>query len=425
MNREPRPTSPPVRAEEPQRARYFDELEHKLREAAETIEAIRRGTVDGVVVDGPRGARVFTLEGPDEPFRTFVEGMQEGALTLAADGTVLYANGFFAGLLQLPVQQIVGMPLSAFVAPEYKFTTGELVAQGIVKSTKGTLRLQGPGGTIPVQLTLSPLPGADPARCCSVVFDLRAREQAEHANAAREAAEQANNAKDRFLAVLGHELRSPLSTILGWSQILSARSDLSDVNRRAVQAIERNARAQAQLIGDLLDISRVVTGKLHLELDVVDFTAIVETAVASVRIDLDKGVDIIRDFPESETFVTGDATRLSQVVTNILTNAVKFTDPGGFVRIAIRDDGAYVELSVTDSGIGIAPDQIRYIFDLFRQGHTTINRNKSGLGLGMAIAKHFTEQMHGSISFESEVNVGTTFHVDFPIAHAEARAKQA
>lgn len=417
MNREPFPPSRPFRRLEPERKHYLDELEQKLREAAETIEAIRKGAIDGVVVDGPRGTRVYTLEGPDEPFRLFVEGMQEGALTLSADGVILYANTFLSALLQRSVPQLVGAPLVAFTAPEFKFTCTELVGQGMLQPTKGTLRLQTPAGTVPVQLTLSPLPGADEARCCGVVFDLRERERAEHANAARDAAEQANAAKDRFLAVLSHELRSPLSTILGWSQILSARADLSETSRRAVQAIERNARAQAQLIAELLDISRIVTGKLHLELAVVDFTALVETAVASIRMDLDKKIDIVCEFPGTEAFVAGDATRLSQVVTNLLNNAVKFTDAGGSVRVTITDDGDYVELSVSDTGLGIAPDQIRYVFDLFRQGPATINRSKSGLGLGMAIAKQLVEAHGGEITARSPgIGQGATFTVRLPCA---------
>lgn len=399
------------------RRRYLEELEQKLREAVETIGAMRSGARGGALVDVPDGTEMHAPESPDEPFRVFVEGMQEGALTLAAEGTILYANAFFATLLGRPVEQIIGAPLAAFAVPEFQFTCTELVVQGTVQPVKGGLRLQTPSRAVPVQLTLTPLPGAGAARCSCVVFDLTEREQAEQANATREAAEQANQAKDRFLAVLSHELRSPLSTILGWSQILIARNDLSESNRKALSAIERNAHVQADLIDELLDVSRVVTGKLHLDLDVVDFSAIVRSAVASVRSEVDTRIDIQCDLPASEVFVTGDATRLSQIVTNLVDNAVRFTDAGGSVRVSVREHGDNADLSVSDGGAGILPEQIPYVFDLFRRGQSTGRRGKVGLGLGMAIAKQLVEAHGGEIEVRNAgVGRGTTFTVRLPCA---------
>jgi CheY-like chemotaxis protein/anti-sigma regulatory factor (Ser/Thr protein kinase) len=246
----------------------------------------------------------------------------------------------------------------------------------------------------------------------------------ERATAARIAAEQASAAKDRFLAILSHELRSPLSTILGWAQILSARTDLPENSRRAIQTIERNARAQAQLIGELLDISRIVTGKLHLELDVVGLRAVVESAVASVRMDLNKKLDVRAELPAAEVFVNGDATRLMQVVMNLLNNAVKFTDAGGSVVVALREDGDQVELSVSDTGIGIAPNQIGHIFDLFQQGDTTLKRRKGGLGLGTAIAKQLVEAHGGVLRVESDgVDCGAKFTARLPCATSNSASE--
>ncbi|MGC4087692.1 MAG: histidine kinase dimerization/phospho-acceptor domain-containing protein [Polyangiaceae bacterium] len=228
------------------------ELQDQLSEAQQTLQAIREGAVDALVLDSPAGPAIYTLEGPDEPFRHFVEGMQEGAITLSHEGVLLYANSFFAELLGATPAEVIGRPLLEFVAPEYRYTCRSLIEQGVLRPTKGNLRLARGAEKISVQLTLSPLNRRATPTCSGVVFDLREREQADSANAARDAAEQANAAKDRFLAVLSHELRSPLNAVLGWAQVLlNRRAEFDDSSRRALSAIERNARVQAQLIADL------------------------------------------------------------------------------------------------------------------------------------------------------------------------------
>ncbi|HET9954687.1 MAG TPA: ATP-binding protein [Polyangiaceae bacterium] len=399
------------------------ELERRLTEAESTLEAIQSGTVDAVVVHGPQGPQVYSLEGPDQPFRTFVEGMQEGALTLSGDGTVLYANRFLAELLGKDAEQVMGRDFAAFVAEEYKFTFAELRDTALKRGTKGNLRLIGASNTIPVQLTLSPLNGTGSPACCGVVFDLREREQMEHANAAREAAEKASEARDRFLAVLSHELRSPLGTILGWAQVLGMRADFDEKTRHALQSIERNARAQAKLIEELLDVSRFMAGKLHLETEVIDFAQIVQSAVTSARLGLDKSVELASHSGEVDAYVLGDPTRLQQVVTNLLNNAIKFTDPGGHVQVDVTTEAGQVVLRVSDTGIGISPEQIPRLFGLFQQvelnsrksNEPYSQRRKTGLGLGLAVSKQLVEAHGGKIVGHSEgIGHGATFEVRLP-----------
>jgi PAS domain S-box-containing protein len=165
---------------------------HSAAEAQETLDAIAAGHVDAVVVHGPHGPQVFHLEGPDHPFRTLVERMQEGALTLSADGTILYANAYLAQLLRVPVEEVIGAALTQFVPTRYRATVGALVAEGMSHAVKGQIRLQAREDAIPVQLTLSPLVGGTSSTCCGVVFDLRERELAEEAHSALVAAEQAS-----------------------------------------------------------------------------------------------------------------------------------------------------------------------------------------------------------------------------------------
>jgi PAS domain S-box-containing protein len=394
----------------------LEELRRKLDEATHTLEAIQGGTVDAVVVNGPNGPQIYTLESPDQPFRTFVEGMQEGALTLGSDGTILYANSFFAALVQREPGDVLGLPFVQFVLASYHATCEQLLQEGFGATVKQRLRLEAPGGTIPVQVTLSPLAGGEQPTCCAVVVDLREREQADRARAAREAAEQANAAKDRFLAVLGHELRSPLNTVLGWAQILGGRTDLDPVVQKAVKTIERNARSQAQLISELLDVSRIISGKLHLDFEVVDLKAIVASALAAGKLTLDKSVEIRSELPDGDACVLGDTTRLQQIVTNLLGNALKFTDDGGSVDVRLSYDQRQVELSVADTGSGIDPEQIDVIFELFQQAAAPSQR-KGGLGLGLSITKQLVEAHGGRIQVQSPgAGQGATFTVQLPRA---------
>lgn len=389
------------------------ELRRRLEEALHTLDAIQNGSVDAVVVNGPNGPQIFTLESPDQPFRTFVEGMREGALTLASDGVVLYANRSFSELVARPMPDVIGAHLSTFVTPNHRGSLALIIEQGLSSTVKHTLRIETAAGAVPVQITLSPLSGGAYPTCCAVVVDLREREQAERARAAREAAEAANAAKDRFLAVLGHELRSPLNTVLGWAQILGGRGDLDATVQKAVKTIERNARAQAQLISDLLDVSRIVAGKLHFEFEVVDLEAIVSSVVSASKLTLDKPIDIRLEVADSGMFVLGDSTRLQQVVTNLLNNAVKFTERGGRVDVRLVRDDRGVELTVTDTGVGISPEDIGTIFELFQQ--SALSQRKGGLGLGLSISKQLVEAHGGQIRVESPgPGLGSTFSVRLP-----------
>jgi PAS domain S-box-containing protein len=390
-----------------------EELQNELCQAKQTLEAIRAGSVDALVVEGPAGPAIYTLEGPDEPFRTFVEGMQEGAITLSRDGTLLYANTFFAELVGCVPSEVIGRPFLDFVAPDYRYTCRSLIEQGLSRPIKGNLRVLRGNENISVQLTLSPLNRREAPTCCGVVFDLREREQADAANAARDAAEQANAAKDRFLAVLSHELRSPLNAVLGWAQILGRTSNLDESSRRAVQAIERNARVQAQLIADLLDISRIVMHKLHLEMELADFKAIVESAVQAARLTSSangKLLTIDSSVPEAEIHLYADPARLQQVVTNLLNNAVNFTDRGGRIDVALGVEGENAVLTVKDTGVGIASGQLEHIFDAFHQAAADVNHRKGGLGLGLAIARQIAEAHGGRIEAASDgLGSGSTF----------------
>ncbi|HET9678123.1 MAG TPA: ATP-binding protein, partial [Solirubrobacterales bacterium] len=234
---------------------------------------------------------------------------------------------------------------------------------------------------------------------------------------ARQQAEEANRMKDEFLATLSHELRTPLNAILGWVQVLRAgKLDLTAATR-ALETIERNARAQAQLIADLLDVSRIITGKLRLDFKPVDLSRIIDAALESVRPAADaKGLLLEVVISPLANPVVGDADRLQQVIWNLLSNAIKFTPRGGRVEVRLGEEAGNAVIRASDSGIGIRPDFLPFVFDRFRQAEGSITRTHGGLGLGLSIVRHLVELHGGTVEVESEgEGRGAAFSVRLPL----------
>ncbi|MDT5271076.1 MAG: hypothetical protein QOH49_3262 [Acidobacteriota bacterium] len=233
-------------------------------------------------------------------------------------------------------------------------------------------------------------------------------------------AQEANRIKDEFLATLSHELRTPLTAILGWASMLVAGSLDEHEAVRAFAAIERNARAQRQIVEDVLDVSRIIMGKLRLEMRPVDWRGLVQDAVESVRPAAEaKGVYLSTLLAPEAGEVTADPNRLQQVMWNLLSNAVKFTPAGGRVEVELRREGAYTALQVSDTGEGIAPEFLPHVFDRFRQADMGTTRQHGGLGLGLAIVRHLVELHGGDVTAESAGRgLGSTFTLRLPLRPA-------
>jgi signal transduction histidine kinase len=236
---------------------------------------------------------------------------------------------------------------------------------------------------------------------------------------ARAEAEAVNRLKDEFLATLSHELRTPLNAILGWAHLLASGKADPGMTERALTVIRNNAMAQSQLIEDILDVSRIICGKLRLVLGAVQVREVIEAALDSVSPAADaKGITIARDIEDVGT-VTGDRDRLQQIAWNLLSNAVKFTPREGRVEVRLKQRGNEIELAVADSGIGINPQFLPYVFDRFTQADASATRRHGGLGLGMAIVRHLVELHGGTVTADSAgENQGATFFVRLPIPQA-------
>lgn len=286
------------------------------------------------------------------------------------------------------------------------------------------------------------------------VEDISDRKQAEEERAklireqaALKEAEATNRMKDEFLATLSHELRTPLNSILGWAKLLRNRKLDEKATARALETIERNARLQEQLIEDILDVSRIIRGKLVLNICPVNLVSVIETAVETVRLQAEaKNIAFEFAMPAiaptdkanippnkdnnghfslakhlaSPFMVSGDPDRLQQVIWNLLSNAIKFTPENGRVDITLSTDNNYAQIQVSDTGIGIQPDFLRYVFDRFRQADGSTTRSHTGLGLGLAIARHLVELHHGNIYADSAgEGQGATFTVKLPLLAAK------
>jgi signal transduction histidine kinase/ActR/RegA family two-component response regulator len=245
----------------------------------------------------------------------------------------------------------------------------------------------------------------------------------EEAVAARAEAEAVNRAKDIFLATLSHELRTPLTAIVGWVHILRVTQQDGEGVRHGLEVIERNAEAQHQLIRDLLDVSRIITGKLRLDTRQMELAPVIEAAIDSVRQAADaKNIRLGTEFDEETDLVTGDPDRLQQVVWNLLSNAIKFTPKGGEVGVSVGREGSDVCIRVSDTGQGITAAFLPHVFERFRQFDGSTTREHGGLGLGLAIVRHLVEQHGGRVFAESAGEQrGATFTISLPIAAVNAR----
>ncbi len=522
-------------------------LEARLREAEETLDAIRSGDVDALVVQGPAGDQVFTLKGADHRYRQLVETMNEGALMLSADRTVVYANARFGRLLRVPHERLLGTAFDAFVAassqpmvdallrdrsegaaqaevellaadgtplPVYLSATAswdqdhklmcviatdlseqkrsqEMVAderliarivdqaaEGIVvcdpdglvirashvaqrvtgnnplllpfpeafplqsiedpdaartlvdlalsgATTKGreVALLRGEQEPLVLLVSAGPVLGShgEPLGCVISFVDVtetkRAAEERlrllDRANEARLEAEAANRAKDEFLAMLGHELRNPLAPILTAIEMMKRRVDHVSVRERDV--IERQVKHVVMLVNDLLDVSRIAQGKVELHRRPVALADIITKAIEACSPILEERRHHLELEIEPGLVIDADEARMCQVISNLLTNAAKYTHRGGHLEILASRVGDEVVIIVRDNGLGIPPDLLPTLFDRFVQGTRTLDRSDGGLGLGLSIVRSLVALHDGTVAVRSEgVGRGSDFEIRFP-----------
>jgi PAS domain S-box-containing protein len=526
----------------------------RLDEAESTLSAIRDGHVEALVVSSEHGPRVYALEGSDSRYRRLVETMSEGALLVGGSGVIVYSNAAFAAMVGSVLEQVIGRPLTDFVANHRQHSLASLLEGAETRPTTGEMWLrtvdsserpvylsatknspeEGPGVSVIVtdltaqkrneeilaseRLSNAILEqSAEPIIVCDVegmvirasagarqiaggrvlrrrffeAFPFRTRDGEEHpvlsalcghttagreltltsagraplsflctaapllddatkilgcvvalvdisdrkrielargmlleaersarasAELARGEAEASSRAKDEFLATVSHELRTPLNAMLGWSQLLTNNSLSSDKLAHALEVIQRNVLAQSRLVEDLLDVSRIISGQMRLEVQPVNAVRVVGAAIESAKPAIGaKHIELAVSLDPDAGQVLGDANRLQQVIWNLLSNATKFTSQEGKISVRVRRVESSVEIAVSDTGQGIAPEFLPFVFDRFRQADGSFARRHGGLGLGLSIARHLVELHGGTITVDSEgIGQGSKFVVRLP-----------
>lgn len=355
-----------------------------------------------------------------------VESSDDAIVSKDLDGVVLSWNPGAARVFGYEAAEVVGQSIRILIPHDRQSEEDQVLAtlrRGGRVHHYETVRRRKDGTLIHVSLSVSPLRD-DTGRiigATKIARDITEHVRLREENAALlEDARQANRLKDEFLAVLSHELRTPLNAILGYTNLLRTGAFDADGSAQALLTVERNAQWLARMVDDVLDVSRIVTGQMRIEVQQVDVATTVDNAVATVRPAADaKGVriDVTRDVETRP--VAGDPSRLQQVAWNLLSNAVKFTPAGGHAEVTVRHDDGHVHVQVRDTGVGIAPDFLPHVFDRFRQADASPTRAVGGLGLGLAIVRHIVEMHGGSVEASSGgLGQGATFTVRLPILPA-------
>ncbi|MBD1835626.1 response regulator [Cyanobacteria bacterium FACHB-472] len=392
------------------------------------------------------------LRQSEEQFRSLSACSPVGIFLTDIEGNCTYTNPRYQAIYGITLEESLGEGWAAAIHPDDReavFSTWYACAnEG--REYSNEFRVQPPHQDIVrwVNLRSSSMLSAkgELIGYVGTVEDITERKAAEEARAqiireqvARQEAEAANRVKDEFLATLSHELRTPLNSMLGWTQLLRSRKFDEKTTARALETIERNAKLQAQLIEDILDVSRIIRGKLNLNICQINLIPIIEAAIDTLRlaaVDKEIQLDFVMDsslkdgdnLSRTPLIVSGDPSRLQQVVWNLLSNAIKFTPAGGSVEVQLSvvrklsgwnvetPTDSYAQVKVSDTGVGISADFLPYIFDRFRQADSTTTRRYGGLGLGLAIVRHLVELQGGTVFAQSEgEDQGATFIVNLPL----------
>ena len=437
---------PPDRLEEEadiiRRIRRGEAIEHfetvRLTKAGKrvalsiTVSPVRNAA--GEVIGASKIARDIGERLQTEEMRArmaaIIDSSDDAIIGKTLSGVITSWNRAAERVFGYTAREAIGRSITLIVPPDRLAEENEVlarIARGDRVDHFETVRVTKEGRHINVSLTVSPIRNAagtiigvskisrditDRVRAEAERADLLAREQA-----AREEAEALNRAKDQFLAVLSHELRTPLNAIYGWARMLHNTPLDATLRARGADAILRNAKAQLQLVEDLLDVSRIITGNMRLEVGPVNLGSVIEAALETVRPAANaKDISLHRMVDSSVGSIVGAADRLQQVIWNLLMNAVKFTPRGGRIEVRLRRADPDVEIVVSDTGEGISPDLLPHVFERFRQGDSTITRTHGGLGIGLALVRHLVDLHGGTVQAESAgPGQGSTFTVRLPV----------
>jgi PAS domain S-box-containing protein len=346
-----------------------------------------------------------------------VESSDDAIVSKDLNGTVMSWNRSAERMFGYTAAEMIGRPILVII-PDDRIGEEDYVLdcvrRGVGVDHYETERRHKDGHRVSVSLTVSPIRAADGTLLGASKI---ARDISERKRLIAEL-ERANRVKDEFLATLSHELRTPLNAILGYSRLLRGEMMDESGRARAIETIERNATALAQLVTDVLDVSRIISGKMRFDVERCDIGAVVTSATDSIGPALRaRRIELRQQLDPDIGVVAGDPNRLQQVFWNVLSNAVKFTPEGGRIDVLVTRAGSSVRVTVRDTGRGIDPGILPHVFERFRQGDSSTTRDVGGLGLGLAIVRHYVEMHGGRVWASSEgIGRGATFTIELPLA---------
>ncbi len=394
--------------------------------------------MDAVLVQGPQGEQLFTLEGADQPYRVLIEEMNQGAVTLSADGSILYGNRRFADLLKRPLEEIVGLAFATFVAPLERAAFATLLAAGRTGRSAGEISLcDGDGGAVPLQLALGRLPAESAAAICLIATDISEIRQKEarlletmaetvKAERALEASNEhllrKNQEIQNFYHTVSHELKTPLTSGREFISIVldGLAGPLNETQQEYLGIARESCHRLHVCINDLMDATRLETGKLTLEMKRGSLATLVQQlATVLGPVAARKQISLTYEVPSELPEFPFDEDRLMQVLVNLTNNALKFTPEHGRVTItagAMPNHPGYIKVTVRDTGCGMAPAELERIFERLYQIPNIDGGSEQGVGLGLFICRELVESHGGRIWVESELGKGSAFSFSIPQA---------
>ena len=392
----------------------LEQLHRRVAELEETLRAIQAGELD--VLIGPGEARRYASETADRLYRVMVEEMQDGAVILDSDThTILWCNRAFADLVEKPQSQVLGRSVYEFLAPASQEAWASLLHDDALR--RADLDMQRSSGrAFPASVSATRMPG-DVTTWGATVIDLTDRKDVERLRDIQAELELINRRKDEFIAMLGHELRNPLAPIRHATEMLDEQTDVPPVVDRVREVLERQVEQMSRLIDDLLDAGRITRGTLAVHRRPMDFREAVRAGIEAVSRLVDRrGHRLRAELPPQPVPVRADSVRLTQVISNLLANAAKYTQDGGEIRVCLDVFDDRASLSVTDNGVGIPQPLLPHIFEPFVQAGATLDRRAGGLGVGLALVRRITELHDGAVSADSQGSGrGATFTVELPL----------
>ena len=373
-----------------------------------------------------------SLEAPFAPYwlPAIIESADDAIISKTLQGIITSWNRSAERIFGYTAEEIIGKPVLLIIPPELQDEETLILSKiraGDRVDHFETVRVRKDGRRVDISLTVSPIrtPDGQIIGASKIARDITDKKRAEHerqlllkeAENARHEAEMANRAKDNFLALLSHELRTPLHSMRGWLSMLSAGLLNEQQKVKALEVILRGIDSQNALVEDLLDVSRIVSGKMSIVHEKISLVAVLSNVIEQMGpMASEQDIQLSTDIDTSVDEIVGDSIRLQQIVANLVSNAIKYTPPGGRIDVTSKRDGESALIEVADTGVGIAPEMASRIFERFEQGDNSSRRSFGGLGLGLTIARHLTELHGGTISVDSKgEGKGATFSIRLPL----------